>query len=472
MNTNQQILDWIDDQDEKLTYIARKIWDHPEVALEEHFAAELLAGELEAAGFAVERGVGQMKTAFVASWGEGAPIIGLLGEYDALPGLSQALSVDREPLRADGPGHGCGHNLFGTACLGAVLALKEAMESEGICGTLRFYGCPAEETLVGKTFMARAGLFDDLDAALSWHPGSTNGTWAGSSLAMNSFKVNFHGLASHAGVAPHMGRSALDGAMLMDVGVNYLREHIIPEARIHSVITSGGQAPNVVPAFAQIWYFVRAPKREQVDEIYTRVLDIAQGAALMSGTTHDIDFVTGCSELLSNRVISRVLEESMQQIDDLRFSEQERDFARGLQQSFPPNSVQNAFERAQKGTTADLDPAQMADPLWEAVLPGVADPSTGSGSTEVGDVSQITPTGQIRTTCWPLGTPPHSWQTVAACGSSIGTKGMIFAAKGLALTALALFTQPDLLADARAEFERDKAGKPYVSPLPEGVVPH
>ncbi len=472
MTPSQSILDHLDDQDEKLAYLAQEIWDHPEVALEETFASTLLSQELADAGFTIERGVGQMETAFVASWGAGGPIIGLLGEYDALPGLSQALSADRDPLQPDGPGHGCGHNLFGTACLGAVLALKQAMEREGIPGTLRFYGCPAEETLVGKTFMARAGLFDDLDAALSWHPGSTNGTWAGSSLAMYSFKVNFHGMASHAGVAPHLGRSALDGAMLMDVGVNYLREHIVPEARVHSVITSGGQAPNVVPAYAQIWYFVRAPKRDQVEEIYQRVLDIAKGAALMSGTTHDIDFVTGCAELLSNRVISNVLEQKLQQVDDLCFTDQERDFARKLQETFPPNSVQNAFERAQKGTTRQLDPVQIDDPLWEAVLPQVADPGVGSGSTEVGDVSQITPTGQIRTTCWPLGTPPHSWQTVAACGSSIGTKGMMFAAKGLALTALELFTQPDVLAAARAEFEHDKRGKPYVSPLPEGAVPH
>ena len=472
MPTTQAILDYLNDQDEKLEYLAKEIWDYPETALEETFAADLLSRELEEAGFTVERDVGQMETAFVASWGTGGPIIGLLGEYDALPGLSQALSAERDPLQGGraGPRLRPQPIWHGLPRRGAGAQRDDGARKDP--GTLRFYGCPAEETLVGKTFMARAGLFDDLDAALSWHPGSTNGTWAGSSLAMYSFKVNFHGMASHAGVAPHMGRSALDGAMLMDVGVNYLREHVIPEARIHSVITSGGQAPNVVPAYAQIWYFVRAPKRDQVAEIYERVLDIAKGAALMSGTTHDIDFVTGCAELLSNRVISRVLEEKLQQVDDLCFSEQERDFARKLQQSFPPNSVQNAFERAQKGTTQKLDPSQMDDPLWEAVLPQVADPGTGSGSTEVGDVSQITPTGQIRTTCWPLGTPPHSWQTVAACGSSIGTKGMMFAAKGLALTALELFTQPEVLAAARAEFEQDKQGKPYVSPLPDGVVPH
>ncbi len=416
--------------------------------------------------------MGELPTAFVASWGTGKPVIGILGEYDALPGLSQGLSADRQALVNGGPGHGCGHNLFGTACLGAALSIKTAMEAGNVPGTIRYYGCPAEETLVGKTFMARAGLFDDLDAALSWHPGSTNSIWAGSSLAMNSFKVNFHGMASHAGVAPHMGRSALDGAMLMDVGVNYLREHIIPEARIHSVITSGGQAPNVVPAYAQIWYFVRAPRRDQVDEIYARVLKIAEGAALMSGTSHDSDFVTGCSELLSNRVISNLLLEKMEAIDDLRFTEQERAFAKDLQSTFPAGSIRNAFDRAQSSTTAELDSAAMDDPLWEDILPHVEDPGVSSGSTEVGDVSQITPTGQLRTCCWPLGTPPHSWQTVASSGSSIGFKGMLFAAKALALAGYDLMTKPDLLAAAKAEFERDQQGKAYLSPLPEGTTPH
>ena len=476
MSTYQRIQEYLNDQDEKLSYIAREIWEHPEIALEETFASKLLAAELEENGFTVTWGAGQMPTAFIAEWGSGGPIIGLLGEYDALPGLSQDVSFDRTPLQDGGPGHGCGHNLFGTACLGAALAMKETMETENIPGTVRFYGCPAEETLVGKTFMAKDGVFDDLDAALGWHPGSVNATWAGSSLAMNSFKINFHGVASHAGVAPELGRSALDGVMLMDVGVNYLREHVIQEARIHSVVTSGGQAPNVVPAYAQVWYFVRAPKREQVDHIYERVLDIAKGAALMSGTTHDIDFVTGCYELLSNRVISNIMLEKMQEIDadsdGIRFTEQERAFAKNLQSTFPEGSIKYEFGKVQEGTTDKLDPANMDDPLWERVLPHVPDPGVSPGSTEVADVSQITPTGQLRTCCWPLGTPPHSWQTVASSGSSIGFKGMLFAAKALAATGLELMTKPDVLAAARVEFEQDKQGKPYISPIPEGTVPH
>jgi len=472
MQTQQTVLEFLDHHDEKLAYLAREIWAHPETALEERFACGLLANELEAAGFTVERGIGQLPTAFVASWGSGAPIIGILGEYDALPGLSQQLSADRSPIQSGGPGHGCGHNLFGVACMGAAMALKTVMEDQQLAGTLRFYGCPAEETLVGKTFMAKAGVFDDLDAALAWHPGDTNTVWASSSLAMYSFKVNFHGVSSHAAADPHNGRSALDGAQLMDIGVNYLREHIIPEARIHSVITSGGQAPNVVPAYAQIWYFVRAPRREQVAEIYARVLDIAKGAALMSGTTYDIDFLTGCAELLPNLVLSQLMLEKMQAVGALSFTDAEQAFAKQLQATFAPGTLDAAFEITQRQVSCALDRAMLATPLWEQILPHVETPLVMPGSTEVGDVSQITPTGQLTTCCWPLGTPGHSWQIVASSGSSIGFKGMQLAAKALALAGLDLLTRPDLLAAAQAEFKRKTAGRPYVSPLPDGALPH
>jgi aminobenzoyl-glutamate utilization protein B len=467
----QEALEHLDHHDEKYAYLARQIWERPEIALQESFAAALLADELEGAGFTVERGVGGMSTAFVASWGSGGPIIGILGEYDALPGLSQRMASGRDPIEQGGPGHGCGHNLFGVASLGAAMALKALMQQGQIGGTLRYYGCPAEETLVGKTFMARAGVFDDLDAALAWHPGDINSVWAGSSLAMNSFKVNFHGLASHAAVDPHNGRSALDGAQLMDVGVNYLREHIIPEARIHSVITSGGQAPNVVPAYAQIWYFVRAPRRDQVDAIYERMLDIAKGAALMSGTTYDVEFITGCYDLLPNQPISRALLANLQAAGALSFTPEEQAFARELQRSFAPGTIESALTNTQRVVGCELDPALAETPLWEQILPHNENSPTMPGSTEVGDVSQITPTGQITTTCWPFGTPGHSWQIVASSGSSIGFKGMQLAAKALALTGLDLLTKPELLAEAKADFARRKQGRPYVSPVPEGAKP-
>ena len=471
MDSKSIILNHINQQDEKLAYIAKEIWDNPQVALKEEFACKLLAQELEADSFSIEWGVGHMPTAFIATWGEGKPIIGFLGEYDALPGLSQTLSTTKEPIEDGGAGHGCGHNLFGTACMASVMALKAAMEANNVNGTIRFYGCPAEETLVGKTFMAKAGVFNDLDAAISWHPGSTNIVWNGSSLALNSFKVNFHGVASHAGGSPHLGRSALDGVMLMDVGMNYLREHIIQEARIHSVVTSGGQAPNVVPAYAQIWYFIRAPHRYQVEEIYERVLDIAKGAALMSGTTHDVEFITGCYDLLPNNTLSKVLLDAMQQVDGITFTEQERKFARELQATFPQGAVARELEWMQKSSSTKINPDAINDPLWEQVLAHSDTPPLMGGSTEVADVSWITPTGQITTTCWPLGTPGHSWQTVVSSGSSIGSKGMLFAAKAMAIAGLELLTHPDTLAQAQAEFQQAKKGQDYISPIPDGVMP-
>ena len=426
MDASDIILARINENDEELSFIAKEIWDHPQVALQETFASQLLADKLAADGFEISWGAGGMETAFVAEWGEGAPIIGFLGEYDALPGLSQALSSEKTPLEDGGAGHGCGHNLYGTACMGAVMALKHAMAAKNIPGTIRFYGCPAEETLVGKTFMARDGVFDDLDAALTWHPGDSNIAWNGSSLAMNSFKVNFYGVAAHAGAMPWLGRSALDAVMLMDAGVNYMREHVPPDSRIHSVVTSGGQAPNVVPAYAQVWYFARAPKRDEVDDMTNWMGDIAKGAALMTGTTHDIEFITGCYDLLPNDVISDLLYEKMAAVNDMRFTEQEREFARELQATFPEGSVRRGFDQTRQSTSVELDAALMDDPLWQAVLRHSPTSPLMSGSTEVADVSWITPTGQISTTCWPLGTPGHSWQTVASCGSSIGAKGMIF----------------------------------------------
>lgn len=471
MSAKEVILSYLENQDEKLSWVAREIWDHPEIGLQETFASKLLATELAEAGFSIKRGVGQMPTAFVASWGEGKPIIGILGEYDALPGLSQKLTGVKDPVQNGGPGHGCGHNLFGTASMGAAIALKEAMQAHNIPGTIRFYGCPAEETLVGKTFMAKDGVFDDLDAAIAWHPGSTNMVWHGSSLAMNSFKVNFHGVAAHGAGAPHLGRSALDGVMLMDVGVNYLREHIIQEARIHCVVTSGGQAPNVVPPYAQVWYFVRAPRRDQVDEIYARVLDIAKGAALMSGTTHDIEFITGCYDLLPNNVMSDLLLAKLQEVGGMTFTPQEIAFAEQLQGTFPAGAVQMEQYMLGKMVASTVDPADYAPALPTAVLPHAANPPVLPGSTEVGDVSWITPTGQITTCCWPIGTPPHSWQTTASSGSSIGAKGMLLSAKAMGLAALDLMTQPALLAAAQAEFATATAGKPYVSPVPDGAVP-
>ena len=453
-----------------LEQMAKDIWEHPEIALEESYASTRQKEVLTEAGFEIRSNIADMPTAFIASWGTGSPVIGILGEYDALPGLSQKVSSQREPIEEGGHGHGCGHNVFGTAGVGAVLATKEILEAQKLPGTIRYYGCPAEETLVGKTFMARAGVFDDLDAAITWHPGATNMVVMSSSAAMNSFKVNFYGTAAHAGGSPHLGRSALDGLQLMDVGVNYLREHVIPEARLHSVITHGGQAPNVVPAFAQAWWYVRAPTRQQVDSIYKRVLDIAKGAALMTGTNHEIDFMTACYDYLPNKVLAELMYENLQMLDgSMAFDESEFSFADELQATFPEGSLDNQMHFL--ASAAELNQEDVSRSLSRNVLRHSAHPPGMGGSTEVGDVSHITPTVQITSTCWPLGTPGHSWQTVASSGSSIAIKGMLFAAKAMALTAYDLMSKPDALTEAKKEFDSIKGESPYTSPLPDGVSP-
>jgi len=465
MSLEETALLFLDEAEGSLAALSHAIWQRPELGLREEFAAQQIAEQLRCAGFAVETGIGGMETAFVASWGHGGPVVGLLGEYDALPGLSQKLAVAPDPVEAGAPGHGCGHNLLGVGALGAILAAKEAMAQDRIAGTLRYYGCPAEETLVGKVYMARAGVFDDLDAALTWHPGYVNSTWASLSVAMNSFKVNFHGTAAHAGGSPEAGRSALDGVQLMDVGVNYMREHIVQQARVHCVITHGGQAPNVVPPYAQVWYYVRAPNRPQVDQIYNWMLDIARGAALMSGTTFDVEFLTGCYDTLPNDILGDLLLQKLQRVGAPQFSAEEKALARRLQETFPPGAIEKTLQHHK------MTREEIGDPLCEAILEPRDKGEVSGGSTDVGDVSYIAPTAQITTCCEALGTPGHSWQNTVAAGSSIGAKGMMLAARALALATLELMTRPDLRQAAQAEFAARTEGKRYVSPLPEGAMP-
>jgi len=466
MSSEERALNFLEANQDRLVELAKNIWEHPELGQKEVHASKLIADQLERAGFSVSMGVGQLPTAFVAIWGEGRPIIGILGEYDALPSLSQKVSPVKDPIVEESPGHGCGHNLLGVGALGAALSVKAAMEQGGIKGTIRYYGCPAEETLVGKVFMAREGVFDDLDAAITWHPGFVNSVWAATSTAMNSFKVNFHGVAAHAGGSPESGRSALDGVQLMDVGVNYMREHVIQDARIHCVITEGGKAPNVVPPYAQVWYYVRAPNREQVEFIYAWMLDIAQGAALMTGTTYDIDFLTGCYNTLPNDVIGDLLLEKLRKIGVPKYTDEERNLAHKLQETFPPGAIEKSLKRY--GMTRE----EVGDPLCEIIADPYDKGKVMGGSTDVGDVSYITPTAQITTCCQALGTPGHSWQNVVTSGSSIGSKGMMLAARSMAMAALDLETRPDVLQAARAEFEEKTKGKKYVSSLPGGAVPH
>lgn len=468
MNRDENILTYLDGKEKLLSILAKDIWSRPELGLQETYASKSIIEKLKEAGFVIKECVGQMSTAFIASWGEGKPIIGILGEYDALPGFSQKTSTKKEPIKAGDPGHGCGHNLLGVGSLGAVLAVKEAMKNSRIKGTIKYFGCPAEEMLIGKIFMAREGIFDDLDAVITWHPMNLNMVWESSCLAMNSFKLNFHGVSAHAAAMPQMGRSALDSVILTDVGVNYLREHIVQEARIHCVITNGGLAPNVVPDYAQVWYFIRAPYRNQVEGIYSRVLDIAKGAALMSGTSYDVEFITGCYEYIPNSIIGKVMKEKLRKIGAPQYNEEEKKFAHELELTIPEVSKENILRSY--GLTREEIGGALCDKIIgkggsysnEKILPI---------STDVGDVSYITPTAQFMAVGMPICVLGHSWQSTASFGTSIGFKGMILAAKTLALTALDLLTKSDILKAAQDEFKKVTGGKKYISPLTKDLKP-
>lgn len=445
--------------------LSDRIWHTPEIGLCEHESSRALMDALEAEGFSLQR-VDSMPTAFIASYGEGSPVIALLGEYDALPGLSQAAGVaEKKPTVAGGPGHGCGHNLLGTAAAAAAMAVRDAIARGTLHGTVRFYGCPAEETLVGKVFMVKEGLFSDVDCALTWHPGSVNAVWAASTQAMNSVRIRFHGTAAHAAANPEDGRSALDAVELMDVGANFLREHVPSQTRIHYVITDGGDAPNVVPAHAEVWYYVRAPRRSEVEAIYARLLDLARGAALMAGVDYEVDLVTGCYDTLANRTLGDLLQEQMEAIGAPKYSRDEHLLAQALQATFTDGMVERSVRHMRR---RGFDLPAGCD-LVEAVAPSFGYGESDSGSTDVGDVSQIVPTAQITTVTAPVGTPGHSWQNVVSVGSGIGHRGMLYAAEVLAQATCELLSRPQLVEKAQEEFRQN--AESYVSPVRDVAAP-
>jgi len=418
--------------------LAFKIWSWAETGYQERQSAALLADTLEKAGFQVQRGVAKMPTAFTATIGSGQPVIGLLGEYDALPGLAQ----DAVPFRQVRPGlkngHACGHHLFGVAALSASLALAEQIKAGKLKGTLRYYGCPAEEGGSGKVFMVRAGLFDDCDAVLHWHPRSSNTAGAQSCLARIAVKFRFHGASAHAAGAPEAGRSALDAVELTNHAAQLLREHTPDFTRIHHVITDGGGAPNVVPDFAEVFYYVRHPSAEVAAQLYPRLVKCAQAGALATDTKLEMVHLGGSRELLTNAALAQVLKTNLVQLNDLRYDDAEMKFAARIQSTL-------------------ADPPPLAS-IGEVIdVAGVLN----KGSTDVGDVSWVVPTAGFSTACWVPGTPAHSWQAVAAGGMSIGRKGMHLAALVLAASAWDLFQDPKVLAAAKDEFKHKRAGRKY-----------
>jgi aminobenzoyl-glutamate utilization protein B len=460
------ITKWIEENEAKFTDVAKQIWDHPEVGYTEIFASNLQIKTLEVAGFKVTSGIGDVPTAFVAEYGKGKPVIGILGEFDALPGLSQQATPNYEPVVPNGPGHGCGHNLLGTAGVEAVIALKERIDAEMLPGTIRYYGCPAEELLSGKTFMASAGVFDDLDCALTWHPGNSNITWNFRSQALTAIEFFFSGRTSHAGGAPHLGRSALDAVELMNVGSNYLREHVPDGTRIHYQITNGGMAPNIVPDAASVYYFLRAKDRKQVEELEARVIKVAQGAAMMTETSVRWEIKAGCYEYLPNQTLNELMLAQAETAGKMVFTEEEENFAEELYQTVDPSVVEDGKKLhlfAGDGSKK-LDSEFYHNPNHFGLTMG--------GSTDVGDVSWITPVGQIMTTCAPLGVQFHTWQATASFGSSIGMKGMHYAAKVMALSAYDLLLDQDgILEKAKAEFKASTKGVAYKSGIPSDVKP-
>jgi len=441
---------WVEANMAELAGLNDELWRAAEVAMEEYRSAEALASYVEKNGFKVERGVAGLPTAFVGVYGAGDPVIGFLAEYDALPGLSQETVTVKKPVKEGEPGHGCGHNVFGVASIAAAVAAREAMEKDGLKGTLKIFGCPAEETVEGKVFMAREGVFDGLACCIQWHPSDDNNVPLGSSNALNQFEVEFFGQTAHSAGDPWHGRSALDAVELADVGLNFLREHLQPTARIHYVILDGGGAPNVVPDYARAWYYVRDIDRESVEKDYERVLKVIDGAARMTETTYKIRFKSGVHETLPNRAGDEVVYSNLLLVGPPPFSEEEQAFAKEIQKSVGVEP---------KGLSAKIEPFVLPEKSW------------GSGSTDVAEVSWLTPTTSLGVAFKPLGTPGHHWSAVACAGMSIGHKALAVAAKVMAASCLDFLSQPQTIQKMREEWTAKKNGREYKSPLPADLRP-
>jgi aminobenzoyl-glutamate utilization protein B len=427
------VLAGIDQKSPAYAKVAQQIWSLAEVGYQETKSSALLQEQLAAAGFEVVAGVAEIPTAFTATWGSGKPVIGIVGEFDALPGLSQAAVPDRKPIMAEGPGHGCGHHLLGTASMAAAIAVKDWLSATRRAGTVRFYGTPAEEGGAGKVYMIRAGLFDDVDAVVSWHPGDRNAADANSTLANVTGKFRFRGISAHAAAAPDRGRSALDGVEAMDYMVNVMREHIPSDTRIHYVITNGGRAPNVVPDFAEVYYYARHNDMRVLNSIWDRIVSASKGAALGTETQVELEITGAVWNVLPNSYLVELMQKNLLRVGGFEYTPEERSFAERLRAtldgSLPPIDSANSVQTSQRG-------------------------GVGSASTDLGDVSWRVPTVQLTAATWVPGTPAHSWQATAAGGMSIGVKGMMVAAKSMTLTAIDLFSEPSHIQKARAEFDQ------------------
>ena len=472
MEMVNEIKKLVDAKKEAFLHAGDLVWEYAEIGFKEFQSAKALTDVLKAEGFAVEEGVAGIPTAFVASWGEGKPIIGLLGEYDALPALNHAAGDPVESSEiVNENGHGCGHNLLGAGALGAAVAVKDYMQAHGLKGTIRYYGCPGEEFGSGKMFMARAGLFDDLDAAFTWHGGAYNAITADHSLANLCAYFKFKGRTSHAAGSPHLGRSALDACELMNVGCNYLREHILPDERIHYAYTDvGGSAPNVVQDHACVFYYVRSPRLYQVLDLYERVKDVARGAALMTGTQLEIVLNDGLCDYVPNNTLSKLLYESFCEAGGPKFSEEEKALAAEFAKPFDPAAVADKARTLAAHFGPEVAEKYKDQILVEDIFPYHTSDMISSGSTDVGDVSYCAPTAQMNVSTWALCTTGHTWQVTAQSGSDIGRTGTVKAAEVLALASIKAMQNPELLGKAKEEWKKTTGGK-YVCPVTDDVQP-
>ena len=465
MQAKTDIADWLDEHQLRFTRMSDEIWDNPELQFVEFKASKLQADFLAAEGFRITWDLGGISTAFAAEWGAGRPVIAFAGEYDALPGLSQKDQNTRDPIIQGEAGHGCGHNLLGTGCLAAAVAFKEWLQSTGREGTVRYYGCPAEEGGSGKVFMGRDGAFDDLDATFNWHPWYINSAMKGSLLSVNRYYFRFHGRSAHAAADPHSGRSALDALELMNIGVNYLREHVTDDVRLHYAILSGGLAPNVVPDFAESYYYVRAIEPQNLEDVSQRVIRVAKGAAMMTDTDVEIVYKSGSTRVLSNETLADLQYDVMCDLGGIEFTDAEKAYAAEINQLFGDANVKTLQERY------GVDANAAERPLIGDVLPSRDKGYVSPGSSDMGDMSWYAPCSMLQTATWASRAAAHSWGVVATGRTSIGHKGMMYAAKVMALSAAELIISPELLEHAQSEFQAALERTPYLCPIPENVGP-
>lgn len=450
---HRQVLQLVDQNAANWKQVSKQIWGFAELGYHENKSSALLQQQLKDAGFSIQAGVADEPTAFVASYGSGKPVIAILGEFDALPGLSQQPVPERDPVVAGGAGHGCGHNLLGSGAALAAVSVKEYMAKNHIPGTLRYYGTPAEEGGSGKVYMVRDGLFKDVDVVIHWHPADRNGVNNGGALAVTHAYFTFHGIAAHAAFAPDRGRSALDAVMLMGNGIEFMREHVPSNSRIHYIITKGGVAPNVVPDLAQMELMARNPSGATLAGIWTRIEKISQGAALMTGTTVDMKIISSDSNIIGNDALAPVAQKNLEEVGGYKLDAEQQAFALKLQKTLGIENVPS------------LDETDIVQPLKPF------DPNAPAASTDVGDVSWVVPTIGFGAATFVPGVAPHTWQAAASAGMSIGQDGMVIASKAIALTAVDLFASPQLVQAAHADFEKKIAGKTYMTAIPADQKP-